>query len=150
MWICQKCHQNTLAVILIVSLAGISFLFFFLIQPGYSTIISNNNNGSTTTNNNNTDFSKEVFVVDYANIRIQKFDTDGKFIAKWGSEGSGNGQFLHLHSIDIDSLGNVYVTDMQNFNIQKFTSDGKFITSWGSEGDGNGKFKAPEGIAADL
>src|SRR5215208_3108719 len=91
MWICQKCHQNTLAVILIVSLAGISFLLF-LIQPGYSTIISNNN-GSTTTNNSNTDFSKEVFVVDYANIRIQKFDTDGKFIAKWGSEGSANNQF---------------------------------------------------------
>jgi hypothetical protein len=80
MWISQKCHQNTLAVILIVSLASSSFLFI-LIQPGYSTIIvSNNNNGSTTTNNNsNLDVSKEVFVVDYANIRIQKFDTDGKF-----------------------------------------------------------------------
>src|SRR5215212_619956 len=92
MWICQKCHQNTLAVILIVSLASSIFLLF-LIQPGYSTIISNNNNGSTTTNNSNLDVSKEVFVVDYANIRIQKFDTDGKFIAKWGSEGDGEGQF---------------------------------------------------------
>src|ERR671918_2405144 len=112
MWICQKCHQNTLAVILIVSLAGISFLFL-LIQPGYSTIISNNNNGSTTTNNSNTDFSKEVFVVDYANIRIQKFDTDGKFITKWGSEGDGEGQFKIPHGIAVDSSGSsVYVTDM--------------------------------------
>jgi DNA-binding beta-propeller fold protein YncE len=100
-----------LAVILIVSLASTTFVL--LIQPGYSTIISNNNNGSTTTTNKNPDVSKEVFVVDYANILIQKFDTDGKFITKWGSEGDGQGQFKIPHGIALDSSdSSIYVTDM--------------------------------------
>src|SRR5829696_4394698 len=77
MFVRQKCYQNVLGIILIASLAS----SFVLVQPGYSTIITSNN-GSNTSNNNDVS-SKEVFVVDYANIRIQKFDTDGKFIAKW-------------------------------------------------------------------
>src|SRR5215210_161527 len=34
---------------------------------------------------------------------IKKFDSNGKFITSWGSEGDGDGQFLHAHGIDIDS-----------------------------------------------
>src|SRR5215203_2578166 len=118
MFVTPKCYRNALAIILIASLAST----YQLLQPGYSTIITSNN-GSNTSNNNDVS-SKEVFVVDYANIRIQKFDTDGKFIAKWGSKGSGDGKFRHPHGIAIDSSGSVYVTDMTNLNIQKFTSDG--------------------------
>ncbi|MCD6037996.1 MAG: pknD 4 [Nitrososphaeraceae archaeon] len=98
MFISQKCYQNVLDIILIASLAS----SFVLIQPGYSTIT--NNNGSNTSNNN-LDVSKEVFVADYANIRIQKFDTDGKFITKWGTEGDAKGQFKIPHSVAVDSSG---------------------------------------------
>ena len=95
MFISWRYYQNALAIILIVSLA-ISFIF---VQPSYSTIITSNN-GSNTSNNNNQDVSsKDVFVVDYANIRIQKFDTDGKFIKKWGSEGTDDNQFQDPHSV---------------------------------------------------
>ena len=73
---------------------------FVLVQPGYSTIITSNN-GSNTSNSNNQDVSKEVFVVDYANIRIQKFDTDGKFITKWGTEGADDNQFQDPHSVAV-------------------------------------------------
>lgn len=31
----------------------------------------------------------------HADINIQKFDSNGKFITKWGSSGSGDGQFNH-------------------------------------------------------
>ena len=94
MFVSWRCYQNALAIILIASLA-ISFVF---VQPSYSTIIISNN-GSNTSNNNNQDVSKEVFVVDYANICIQKFDTDGKFIKKWGSEGKDDNQFQDPHSV---------------------------------------------------
>ena len=43
--------------------------------------------------------SGQVFVVDYANIRIEKFDPNGHFITKWGSPGSNDNQFLDPHSI---------------------------------------------------
>ena len=65
---------------------------------------------------------------------------------KWGSKGSGDGEFNIPHSIAFDSFGNFYVTDTYNNRIQKFSSDGKFITKWGSKGSGNGAFLLPLGI----
>src|SRR5215207_7255547 len=62
---------------------------------------------------------------------------------KWGSEGSGDGQFQRPHDVEFDAEGNVYVNDRSNGNIQKFTHDGKYIMQWscceaGSE-EGEGK-----------
>ena len=59
-------------------------------------------------------------MADYGNNRIQKFDNNGTFITKWGSTGSGNGQFSNLNGVAVDSSGNVYVTDTGNNRIQKF------------------------------
>lgn len=72
------------------------------------------------------------------------------FITKWGSEGSGDGQFRDPDGIAVDSSGNVYVADdMDNHRIQKFNSNGKFITKWGSPGKGDGQFDRPSAIAFD-
>ena len=35
--------------------------------------------------------------------RVQKFDSEGKFIKMWGKEGSKKGQFVHQHDITVDS-----------------------------------------------
>ena len=52
--------------------------------------------------------------------RVQVFDSNGKFITKWGSYGSGNGQFKDPEHLAIDLEGNVYVSDKSNNNIQVF------------------------------
>jgi tripartite motif-containing protein 71 len=93
--------------------------------------------------------SAQVFITDSWNDRIQTFTADGKYITKWGSEGSGDGEFRFPTGIAADSSGNVYVADFGNSRIQKFTADGKFITKWGSEGSGDGDFFRPQGVAAD-
>ena len=53
---------------------------------------------------------------------------------KWGTGGSGNGQFGDLRAIATDSANNVYVrrrtTAIPN-RIQKFNSSGGYITKWG-------------------
>ena len=54
------------------------------------------------------------------NDRIQKFTTTGTFITRWGSEGSGDGQFNGPVSVAVDNADNVYVTDQSNSRIQKF------------------------------
>jgi len=36
------------------------------------------------------------------------------FVTKWGTERSGNGQFVHPYDVAVDSTGNVYVVDGGN------------------------------------
>ncbi len=66
------------------------------------------------------DSKGNVFVADSGNNRIQKFDSSGRFLTAWGSEGSGEGQFKEPQGIAVDSAGNVYVADTKNNRIQKF------------------------------
>ena len=81
--------------------------------------------------------------MDSGNNRIQKFTKDGKFLAKWGQAGSGDGEFNLPWGIDIDSKGDVYVADWRNDRIQKFTPDGQFLTKFGSSGKGEGELDRP-------
>jgi hypothetical protein len=91
-----------------------------------------------------------VYVADTNNNCIQKFTSNGQFVTKWGSWGSGDGQFHWPSGITVDSRGYVYVTDTFNYCIQKFTSDGQFIAKWGSQGNGDGKFNQPHAVAVDI
>jgi tripartite motif-containing protein 71 len=95
------------------------------------------------------DENGNVYVTDPGNYRIQKFDANGAFIAKWGSEGTGNGQFTFPGRIGISSGGMVYVADEWAGHVQKFDSDGSFLLKWGSEGSGPGQFLGAGGVAVD-
>jgi tripartite motif-containing protein 71 len=88
-----------------------------------------------------------VYVVDTDSHCIQRFDSNGNFITKWGSFGGDDGQFYYPNSIAVGSDGSVYVADTENHRIQKFDSSGTFIRTWGTEGSGNGQFYEPSGIA---
>ena len=92
-----------------------------------------------------------VYVIGDGDERVQKFDSDGNFVGKWGSPGTGDLQFDHPVGIATDAAGNVYVADTDNERVSKFDSDGGFITKWGSTGTGDGQFATggPEGIAVD-
>ncbi len=91
----------------------------------------------------------DLWVVDRANNRIQRFNSSGQYVSQFGSLGSGNGQFNRPTSIAIDTLGNLRVADANNNRIQKFDASGTFVKAIGSYGTGLGKFSQPEGIAAD-
>ena len=93
-----------------------------------------------------------IFVLDAHNNRIQKFDTEGNFILKWGSSGTGDGQFSFTGDIDTGSL-DIYQDEDDNFvfvldnnRVQKFDLDGNFISKWGSLGSGDGQFNEPRDI----
>jgi hypothetical protein len=91
-----------------------------------------------------------IYVADTNNNRIQFFTRDGNFLGKWGSLGSGNGQFSTPVAAAIGPNGVVYVSDTDNERIQIFSSVGGFLGKWGSPGSGNGQFDGPEGIAVDV
>ncbi|MBI5192633.1 MAG: hypothetical protein HZA08_04215, partial [Nitrospirae bacterium] len=86
---------------------------------------------------------------DYNNHRIQKLDSLGNFLAKWGTAGTGNGQFNNPDDVVLDSAGNIYVADRNNDRIQKFNPSGRFISKWSSVGNGVGQLNTPWGLAFD-
>jgi len=59
-----------------------------------------------------------VYVTDSENDRIQVFDSDGTFLTKWGSLGTGEGEFDITLGI---AEGSMYVVDFTNHRIQKFS-----------------------------
>ncbi len=79
-----------------------------------------------------------------------KFNSSFILTNKWGSKGTGDGQFIHPHAIDVDSKGNVYVGELNRPGVQVFDSNGKFLKKGGSAGIGDGQFSIPqEHIAVD-
>jgi YYY domain-containing protein len=84
-----------------------------------------------------------VYVADFRNYRIQKFDSKGLFVNAWGEEGEFPGQFKDPCGVAVDASGRVYVADTFNNRVQVFSGDGKFLSSF------EGGFFAPRGIAVD-
>jgi sugar lactone lactonase YvrE len=67
-----------------------------------------------------------VYVLDSGNHRIQKFDPEGRFVASFGRQGQGPGEFQYPQSIDLDNEGNMYVSDSGNQKIHILKPDGTF------------------------
>jgi DNA-binding beta-propeller fold protein YncE len=65
------------------------------------------------------------FVADVGNYRVEKFDKNRKFVRKWGSFGTDNGQFTNPKGIATDGK-TVYVADDGN-GMQAFDANGGFL-----------------------
>ena len=82
---------------------------------------------------------------------VQNTESQGpenKFILKWGSPGTGNGQFHEPADLAVDSSsGLVYVADLLNNRIQKFDTEGRYLSQWGSYGSADGQFSHPGDVA---
>jgi DNA-binding beta-propeller fold protein YncE len=73
------------------------------------------------------------------NDRVQKFSPTGTPLARWGTRGSGPGQFNGPVGIAIDPQGNIFVADVGNHRIQKLSSTGQPLTQWHTVGSGIGE-----------
>ncbi len=69
-----------------------------------------------------------IFLLNTDDYAVYKFTPDGKYVSKFGSVGSGRGQFdtWALH-IAVDNQSRIYVTDFSGIKV--FDSNGAFVDS---------------------
>lgn len=69
----------------------------------------------------------EVYIADYGNHRIQKFDKDLNFIAQFSSSEKDLGtlKIEYPISIDLSTLGDLYILDSKNKNVIKLNGFSK-------------------------
>lgn len=70
------------------------------------------------------------YVADTGNNRIQKFDSEGKFVSIIGDPGEREGKIKEPNGVAIDAEGNLYVADAGNHKFLKYNSDGTFAEEY--------------------
>jgi hypothetical protein len=102
-------------------------------------------NGQFATSSNGVaiDRAGVVYIADTDNNRVQVLSKTGGFLRKWGSIGSGNGQFLRAEDVALSVDGTVWVADDGNSRVQAFSSAGAFRTSIATPSE------AARGVAVD-
>ncbi|HET7417081.1 MAG TPA: NHL repeat-containing protein, partial [Solirubrobacterales bacterium] len=67
------------------------------------------------------DSGSHLWVADTGNNRIQELNLEGKYLAQFGSAGSGEEQLKKPSGLAVDASGTVWVSDTENSRIQKLS-----------------------------
>ena len=89
----------------------------------------------------------DVLLVDGCNNRIQKYSSQGKFLAEAGCRGKGQLQFSEPEGLAINPVSKkIYVVDNNSHRIQVLNEDLTFDLAFGSKGLQDGDLYYPWGI----
>lgn len=81
-----------------------------------------------------------LYVTEFHGNRVQKFDTDGKFIGKFPVA-------EHPGGIAVHADGRVFVAPMLLHKIVVYGTGGEQVAEFGELGEGDGQFNQPGGLA---
>ncbi|HKF38768.1 MAG TPA: NHL repeat-containing protein [Ktedonobacteraceae bacterium] len=75
------------------------------------------------------DAQGNLYVIDLGRMQVVKVSPEGKILARWGSAGSGAGQFESPQALAVDSQGHVYVSDLgtASIRVEKFSDTGTYL-----------------------
>jgi sugar lactone lactonase YvrE len=91
-----------------------------------------------------------LFVTDFLNFRVQKFDADGNFVRTIGEPGDFPGAMPRPKGIDVDRDGHLYAVDSAFEIVQIFDIDsGSTLMAFGKFGSIRGGTWLPAGIHID-
>ena len=80
---------------------------------------------------------------------VKKYSLQGDYLSKFGSRGSGDGQFNNPLGLCFNSKGLLYVVDSSNCRVQVFRENNVFLFKFSSKGHNPGQFQSPRYIAVD-
>jgi RHS repeat-associated protein len=95
-----------------------------------------------------TNGGQSFFVVERANNRVEKFGSQGEWLAKFGGPGPGDGQLKEPTAINL-SGSLLWVADTGNNRMQAFTTSYVFSRKFATEGSANGQLIKPTGVDTD-
>lgn len=99
-----------------------------------------------------TDASGRIFVSDWWNNRLQRWNANGTSPIAWGQRGDttqpGSVNFAWGLTIQ-PGTGRVFLANRESHEIEVFEGDGTYVTRWGSRGTANGQLQFPQGLAFD-
>ena len=90
-----------------------------------------------------------IVVSEWSDHVVKKFTLQGDYLSKFGSHGSGDGQFNDPQGLTFNSKGLLYVVDRGNYRIQVFDNNNKFLFKFGSRGSNPGQFQSQRYISLD-
>jgi hypothetical protein len=90
------------------------------------------------------DAAGKLYVADYGNVRIQKFDG-----SVWSTLLSSAVGISFPTGVAVDSAGNVFIADSGYNKVWSWAADGASMDYMGGPGSANGQFNSPFGIAVD-
>jgi DNA-binding beta-propeller fold protein YncE len=96
------------------------------------------------------DAAGRVLVPDTHYHRVIIFDRDGRELARFGENGTGEGQFLLPTDVVVDGQGRIYVSEYgDNDRISVFSPDLKFLYAFGRQDMGDEPLVRPQCMTLD-
>ncbi|NDB96522.1 MAG: hypothetical protein EBZ78_10260 [Verrucomicrobia bacterium] len=93
------------------------------------------------------DATGNIYISSYQDKEIRKFDKNYNFLKRFGTAGTGNGQFNGPLELAVGANNRLYVVDHENHCVQILDLEGNYVGRFGVNGSGDGQFNRPWGIA---
>ena len=88
-----------------------------------------------------------IFVPDTHYHRILVFDSNGTELNRFGSFGTGPGEFVYPTDVVFGPEGELYIAEYgTNDRVQVFDPDGRYLRQFGASGRGEGEFTRPQSM----
>jgi tripartite motif-containing protein 71 len=93
--------------------------------------------------------SGEIAITNTHASRVLIYSKTGQLKRKFGTYGTGKGQFLLVTGICVDDEGFIYCADYSGEfdRISKWTPEGKWVAQWAGHGEAKRHFRRPCGLA---
>ena len=91
-----------------------------------------------------------VYISDYGNHRIQRFDRDFNYISSLSTRDTSDvsSRFGYPLDIALSEFGDLFILDGENIRVMKFNAQGSFERAFGDINAGKGKIQNPTKLLA--